>query len=111
MSKFDTTDNSIKELILLNFTEGVHRLIDISLDAKKALKFKLNFDYPRTGHIKPNQKIRNHLEMKLEKEGLDAYVNEIIRTKTYVYHESRTVLEKLVRENGMRSEKARKKVG
>lgn len=110
MSKSETDDISSENPDFNNFTNGVRKLIDISLNPKKSLKFRLKFDYPRTGHKKPGQTIRNNIELKLKEVGLDAYLNEIIRSRTYMHHEARSILEKIIKTAGISNDKVRKKV-
>ena len=77
-----------------DFTAGLRKLIDIALDAKKSLRFRLKFDYPRIGQITKSKKIRQILETKMNEEGLDPYLNEVIRTKTYLHPEAKSLLSK-----------------
>ena len=103
------TSNKIQQCAT-EFTTGIRKLVDIALCPTKSLKFHLTWDDPRMLYSRREKDFKENMEAKLKEEGLDAYLNEIVRTRTYLNHEARAVLGKGIKLNGIGNDKARKKV-
>lgn len=90
-------------------TAGIRKLIDICLCPTKSLKFKLQFDSNRA-NSGAGRKRKDSFEDKLEKKGLDVYINETMANKTYLHVKARAYLRRRLGSKGLMNENIRKKV-